>query len=279
MSRPLILQTDFGLADGAVSAMKGVAHSVSSEVPIYDNTHYIPPFDIWSASYRLWQTISYWPEETVFVSVVDPGVGSDRKSIVARTKDNRYIITPDNGTLTHIYYHQEVVEVREIDEELNRLPSSGASHTFHGRDIYAFTGARLAAGIIDMEGVGPALSVENVERLPFYHPKLDDNNEKITGTIDILDVQFGNLWTNIERELFEKLGITYGDEVEVEIFHDSRQVYKNTMRYGRSFASTKVGEPVIYVNSLDNMAIAINQGSFAKAYNIGIGTSWRVVLK
>lgn len=277
MTKPLILQTDFGLADGAVSAMKGVAHTVSHRIPIFDNTHYIPPYDIWSASYRLWQTINYWPEGSVFVSVVDPGVGSDRKSIVAKTEDGKYIVTPDNGTLTHVYQHQSIIELREIDEELNRLPSSGASHTFHGRDIYAFTGARLAADIIDMEGVGAKLPVDEIVQLPFYHPRRD--NDTIIGTIDILDVQFGNLWTNIERELFLELEVSYGEDVEVEIFHESRQIYKNTVTYGRSFASTKVGEPVLYVNSLDNMAIAINQGSFAKGYNIGIGTSWKVILR
>ena len=148
---PWSLAAGSGLADGAVSAMYGVAYSVNAELKVHDLTHEITPFAIWEASYRLIQTIPYWPEGTVFVSVVDPGVGSDRKSIVARTKSGKYIVTPDNGTLTHVLHFDDIAEVREIDEKKNRLPNSGESYTFHGRDVYAFTGARLASGIIDSD--------------------------------------------------------------------------------------------------------------------------------
>ena len=150
--KPLVFQTDFGLVDGAVSAMYGVAYTVHPEIRIHDLTHDITPFNIWEASYRLIQTINYWPAGTVFVSVVDPGVGCERKSIVAKTRSGRYIVTPDNGTLTHVIRLEGIAAVREIDESRNRLPSSGESYTFHGRDVYAFTGARLACGIIDFEG-------------------------------------------------------------------------------------------------------------------------------
>ena len=153
--KPLIFQSDFGRADGAVSAMYGVAYSVCSELKISDLTHEIPQYDIWEASYRLIQTVSYWPEGTVFVSVVDPGVGSTRRSIVVQTCGGQYVVTPDNGTLTHVKHLCGIRAARVIDETVNRLPGSGESYTFHGRDIYAYTGARLAAGIIDFEGVGP----------------------------------------------------------------------------------------------------------------------------
>ena len=129
--KPLVFQTDFGLVDGAVSAMYGVAYTVDPQLRIHDLTHDITPFNIWEASYRLIQTINYWPEGTVFVSVVDPGVGSDRKSIVAKTNSGRYIVTPDNGTMTHVIRLEGIAEVREIDERINRLPCSGESYTFH----------------------------------------------------------------------------------------------------------------------------------------------------
>ena len=125
---PLVFQTDFGLVDGAVSAMYGVAYSVEPELKIHDLTHDITPFHIWEASYRLIQTINYWPEGTVFVSVVDPGVGSDRKSIVVKTNSGRYIVTPDNGTLTHVIRLEGIETVREIDENINRLPQIGRAH-------------------------------------------------------------------------------------------------------------------------------------------------------
>ena len=271
---PLVFQTDFGLVDGAVSAMYGVAYTVQPDLRIHDLTHDITPFNIWEASYRLIQTINYWPENTVFVSVVDPGVGSDRKSVVAKTRSGRYIVTPDNGTLTHVIRLEGIEAVREIDENINRLPRSGESYTFHGRDVYAYTGARLASGIIDFEGVGPALPVESLTSLPIVEPRLEGN--AVCGTIDVLDVRFGSLWTNIPRELFLQTGINYGDRVSITIENDTRCVYRNIILYAKSFAEVYVGEALAYVNSLDCVAVAINQGSFARAYNIGTGNSWRI---
>ena len=271
---PLVFQTDFGLVDGAVSAMYGVAYTVNPALKIHDLTHDITPYNIWEASYRLIQTINYWPEGTVFVSVVDPGVGSDRKSVVVKTKRGRYIVTPDNGTLTHVLRAEGVEAAREIDENINRLPSSGESYTFHGRDVYAFTGARLACGIIDFNGVGPEIPVDSLTLLPVVEPVLTGN--AVCGTIDVLDVRFGSLWTNIPRSLFLQTGIQYGDRVSITIENDTRCVYRNISQYAKSFADVYVGEALAYVNSLDCVAVAINQGSFARAYNIGTGNSWRI---
>ena len=274
---PLVFQTDFGLVDGAVSAMYGVAYCVHPGLKIHDLTHDITPYNIWEASYRLIQTLEYWPENTVFVSVVDPGVGSDRKSVVARTNTGRYIVTPDNGTLTHVLRMEGICEVREIDEHINRLPRSSDSYTFHGRDVYAYTGARLASGIIDFEGVGPKLDVKDLNILPIVEPYLD--GKAVHGTIDILDVRFGSLWTNIPRELFLKTGIQYGDRVSITIENETRTVYRNIILFARSFADVYVGEALAYVNSLDCVAVAINQGSFARAYNIGTGNSWSICIE
>ena len=271
---PLVFQTDFGLVDGAVSAMYGVAYTVNPNLKINDLTHDITPFNIWEASYRLIQTLNYWPEGTVFVSVVDPGVGSDRKSVVVKTNSGRYIVTPDNGTLTHVIRLEGIGAVREIDENTNRLPRSGESYTFHGRDIYAYTGARPAAGIIDFEGVGPELPVTSLVSLPIVEPFIEGN--AACGTIDVLDVRFGSLWTNIPRTLFLETGIQYGDRVSITIENDTRCVYRNIILFGKSFADVYVGEALAYVNSLDCVAVAINQGSFARAYNVGTGNSWRI---
>ena len=277
MSNALVLQSDFGTADGAVSAMYGVAVGVSPELRICDLTHEIPQYDIWEASYRLIQTIAYWPEGTVFVSVVDPGVGSERRSIVVRTKGGRYVVTPDNGTLTHVKRMMGIVEAREIDETVNRLAGSGESYTFHGRDVFVYTGARLASGVIDYAGVGPQIDVESIVELPVVEPTFD--GERVSGTIDVLDVRFGSLWTNISRTQFSQLGVERGQKVEVSIEDGTRTVYKNLLTYARSFADVYVGEPLVYVNSLDCMAVAINQGSFARAYGIGTGTNWKLSLR
>jgi len=277
MARAMVLQTDFGTCDGAVSAMYGVAMGVSPDLRIFDLTHEIPPYDIWEASYRLIQTLSYWPEGTVFVSVVDPGVGTDRLSVVVRTANNRYVVTPDNGTLTHVMRMAGVAEARVIDERVNRLEGSDASYTFYGRDVYAYTGARLAAGIIDFAAVGPSIDPDALVRLPVVEPRFD--GETLTGTIDVLDVRFGSLWTNISREQFAQLGVSVGERVEVTIEDGTRTVYQNLLTYARSFADVFVGEAMLYVNSLDCMAVAINQGSFAKAYGIGTGGTWRLSLR
>ena len=151
MSKALILQTDFGTADGAVSAMYGVAFSVDPELKIFDLTHEIPQYDIWEASYRLIQTVSYWPKGSVFVSVVDPGVGSTRRSIAVETVDGQYIITPDNGTLTHVKKMTGIKAARVIDESVNRLPNSGESYTFHGRDVYVLPVRAWRAGSLTLQ--------------------------------------------------------------------------------------------------------------------------------
>lgn len=274
---PLVFQTDFGLVDGAVSAMYGVAYCVNPELKIHDLTHDITPYHIWEASYRLIQTIDYWPENTVFVSVVDPGVGSTRRSVVVRTRSGKYIVTPDNGTLTHVLRLDGITQAREIDEHINRLPRSGESYTFHGRDVYAYTGARLASGVIDFAGVGPEVAVDSLVSLPIVEPRLEGN--AVCGTIDVLDVRFGSLWTNIPRTLFLQTGIRYGDRVSITIENDTRTVYRNIILFAKSFADVYVGEALAYVNSLDCVAVAINQGSFARAYNIGTGNSWRIKIE
>ena len=249
MSKPLIIQTDFGTVDGAVCAMYGVAYGVSPELTITDLTHEIPQYNIWEASYRLIQTVKYWPEGSVFVSVVDPGVGSTRRSVVAETVTGQFIVTPDNGTLTHVKRMCGIKSARVIDESVNRLPNSGESYTFHGRDIYAYTGARLAAGIITFEQVGPVVDVDSVIELPVVEAVYD--GEKVSGTIDVLDVRFGSLWTNISRELFLQLGVSHGQRVEISIENETRTLYKNILMYAKSFADVYVGEPLVYVNSLE----------------------------
>lgn len=278
MGKLVVLQTDFGLVDGAVSAMHGVAISVDPTLRLFDLTHDIPQFNIWEGSYRLYQTISYWPEGTVFASVVDPGVGTERLSVVAQTKDNQYIVTPNNGTLTHIKGNIGIKAVREIDEETNRLPDSRHSYTFHGRDVYAYTAARLASGIITFEEVGPALQSDDVIELPHEVPFVDDEGS-LHGHIDILDVRFGNLWTNVPRVLFEDAEITYGETLDVTIANHTQQVYRNLMTFGRSFADSRLGEPLLYVNSVDKIGVAINQGSFAKAYRISTGSDWKIIIR
>ncbi|MVX59396.1 DNA-directed RNA polymerase subunit delta [Streptococcus danieliae] len=275
MNQLLVLQSDFGLVDGAVSAMIGVALEEARDLNIHHLTHDITPYHIEEASYRLFQTIDYWPEGTTFVSVVDPGVGSKRKSVVALTKRNQYIVTPDNGTLSYI--KDQVVAVREISEVSNRRANTEHSYTFHGRDVYAYTGAKLASGHINFEEVGPELSVERIVEIPVV--KTTQGPDWVQGVVDILDVRFGSLWTSIKREDFQKLSPEFGDRFEVTIYNNDMLVYQNQVVYGKSFADVRIGQPVLYVNSVYRLGLAINQGSFSKAYNVGVGPQWSIQLK
>lgn len=277
MGDALVFQSDFGLSDGAVSAMYGVACTVSPVLRVFDLTHDIPPYDVWEASYRLVQAVGYWPEGTVFVSVVDPGVGSARRSLVVRTKGGRLVVTPDNGTLTHVKRLFGIESARLLQEKGNRLAGSELSYTFHGRDVYAYTGARLASGQLAYEAVGPEVDPAEVAELPLVEAARD--GDAVVGTVDALDVRFGSLWSNIPHGLFEGLGVPYGGRVEISLRNDTREVYRNTMAYGRSFAEVNIGEPLVYINSLLNLAVAINQGSFAKAYGIGTGLSWKIAVR
>lgn len=273
----LVLQSDFGLVDGAVSAMIGVALQESRDLVVHNLTHDITPYNIFEGSYRLFQTVEYWPEGTTFVSVVDPGVGSKRKSVVALTEQNHYIVTPDNGTLSFIKKHVGIKAVREISEVANRRANTEHSYTFHGRDVYAYTGAKLASGHITFEEVGPELRVEDVVEIPTVPTEL--GQDFVKGAIDILDVRFGSLWTSITREEFYTLNPQFEDRFEVTIYNNDMLVYQNQVTYGKSFADVRIGQPLLYINSLYRVGLAINQGSFAKAYNVGVGQNWHIEIK
>lgn len=276
----LVLQTDFGLRDGAVSAMQGVAFGVDSELKMFDLTHEIPAYNIWEAAYRLYQTATYWKAGTVFVSVVDPGVGTERKSVVLKTKTGHYFVTPDNGTLTLVAEHLGIEAVREIDESKNRLEGSEKSYTFHGRDVYAYTGAKLAAGKIAFEDVGNELEPKVVE-IDYQRPTLEDGVLK--GTIPVLDIQYGNIWTNISDELLTQAGIEKDSRVCVEIREQTesgvRMRYSGTMPYKNSFGDVENGRPLMYLNSLLNVSFALNMDSFADKYKIQSGAEWSVAIK
>jgi S-adenosylmethionine hydrolase len=269
----VVFQSDFGLKDGAVSAMKGVANGVSPDLKLYDLTHEIPAYNIWEASYRLFQTVNYWPVGTVFVSVVDPGVGTTRKSVVLKTNTGQFIVTPDNGTLTLVAEAFGVAEIREIDEAVNRRKDSGKSYTFHGRDVYAYTAARLAAGVISFEQVGPALP-KQVVNIPYQKAVFE--NGKLKGTIAILDIQYGNIWTNIGDDLVKQLNPAYGNALHVVIYHSGKKAYEGDAPYSQTFGAVAKGQPLSYLNSLLQLSFALNQASFADVHKIASGSDWSV---
>lgn len=272
----LVFQTDFTYKEGAVSSMYGVVKTVDRELEIFDGTHELPQFDTWSASYRLYQSLQFWPEGTIYVSVVDPGVGTKRRACVAKTVDGYYIVTPDNGALTHVKKMIGIAAVREIDETVNRLRGKGTEGVaiFHGRDLFGYTAARLASGIIDFEGVGPEYPVDEIVEHEILEPAIEEN--KVTGVFEINDPNFGNLWTNIKLEDFEMAGFKYGDYVNVEVKHKGEVKFNEKVLFHKSFGYAELGAPMIYNNELMKVSMAVSQGSFCDKYNLSYGPDWSV---
>ncbi len=269
----LVIQTDFGVKDGAVAAMKGVAFGVSPKLAIFDLSHENTPYDVWEAAYRLKQAAPFWPAGTVFVSVIDPGVGTERKSVVLQTKSGHFFVSPDNGTLTLIAEELGIAAVREIDETKHRRAGSEKSYTFHGRDVYVYTGAQLAAGATTFEEIGPLLPAKVVE---VAYEKARREGGALVGTIPYLDFQFGNVWTNLDEALFAQLGAKFGDRFRVTIAQGKKKIYEGEMPYARTFGDVPEGQPLLYLNSLMAVSFALNQGSFVKEHGVACGAEWSV---
>jgi S-adenosylmethionine hydrolase len=270
----LVFQTDFTYKEGAVCAMYGVVKSVDRDLEIMDGTHELPQFDIWSASYRLWQSAVFWPKDTIFVSVVDPGVGTKRRACAALTKGGWRIVTPDNGTLTHIARRIGIAEVREIDERVNRLPSTRGVSVFHGRDLFGYCAARLASGVITFEEVGPAYNADEIVILPVSEPAEADGT--VRGILEINDPNFGNVWTNIPLAMFDAAGFACGSQLKVKITYGGKTVFHGIVPFEKSFGYAEQGAPVVYINEIMNIGLAVVEGSFTGTFGVGYGTGWEV---
>ncbi len=276
MKKMLVVQTDFTYKEGAVAAMYGVIKNVDQDIEIITATHEIPQYDTWSASYRLYQYIDFWPKGTIFISVVDPGVGTDRRACVARTKNGYYIVTPDNGSLTHADRYFGIEEVRQIDETVNRLhrEDNGAVSIFHGRDLFGYCAARLASGIITYEEVGPAYDVSQIVRHEIKEAEIHE--DRIEGMFEINDPNFGNLWTNILLSDFLKKH-KMGDKVRTVIYRDEEIVFDAVLPYYDSFGKAPKHSVMIYNNEINKMGLAEVMGSLCEDYGLSYGEAYKVV--
>lgn len=269
----LVFQSDFTYKEGAVAAMYGVVKLVDPSLEILDLTHEIPQYDIWSASFRLHQVLPFWPKGTIFVSVVDPGVGTARKACVALTQSGHLIVSPDNGTLTHIAKFIGLKEVREINPE-HRFNSPYKTSVFNGRDIFGYVGALLASGQLKLEQVGPLYG--DFKALEIPDPKCEEN--KLKGILEIQDPNFGNVWTNIPIRYADDLDFKVKDKIHCEIFHKGQLKLKQSCIYGATFGEVDLYQPILYCNELECLALALNQDSYAQTYNVGQGPDWTIVL-
>ncbi len=271
----LVYQSDFGLSDGAVAAMKGVALSIDPDLKIFDVTHDIPAYDIWSAAHRLSQSASYWPAGTVFVSVVDPGVGTDRTSAVLLTESGHIFVSPDNGTLSEVANLLGIADLRKIDHSAF-TPGESRGNTFHGRDVYSRVGALLASGEWDSMAKVGEQDLDGVVQLDFK--SADSNGTGHTGMIVILDDQYGNVWTNISSASLRKSGIELGETLNLKIENGNQEVVRMSIPYLSTFGDVAPGDALAYTNSVGNIALALNQDNFANRYKVGFGPEWKVSL-
>ena len=275
-SKIIVLQSDFTYKEGAVASMHGVIKSVDATIEITDATHEIPKFDIWSASYRLMQYVRFWPKGTVFVSVVDPMVGTSRRASLAITGDGYIILSPDNGSFHHIKKTGGIASIYEIDIDRHRLRGYGtdAVSVFHGRDVFAHTAALIASGKIRYSDAGSAYPADEIVGFSEPEPYMEDG--RVHGFIEISDPNFGNLWTNIPIGLFREAGFGCHDLLNVEITYKGETVFNDRVPFEASFGFVERGHPVIYQNEMMKAAFGIFMGNAAEEYSIGYGTEWEV---
>ena len=249
----IIMITDFGVKDFYVGAMKGAMYKAFPQAKIDEISHEVSKFDIREGAYTLAKAAPEFPTGTVFVGVVDPGVGTQRKPIVMKTKNGNYFVAPDNGLLTLIGDLMGVAAVREITNR-DVMRQDVQSSTFHGRDIFGPTAAHLAKGFA-FEKVGPIL--KEYVRLPISFAKVVDDT--IIGQIDVID-EYGNAITNIRPDLFDRLGIQGGQTIEVE-FNTQRKI---RCKYAKAYGDVPVGDYVGLFGSGGVFEAAINQGNLAE---------------
>jgi S-adenosylmethionine hydrolase len=270
------LLTDFGISDRFTGIMKGVACSVDAGIKIYDISHEIPPYNIREASWLLSETLPSWPEGTSFVTVVDPGVGSGRKALAAKTRSGHYVFCPDNGILSLVEKNAGIEEVRLIDTHKNRLPGTSGSETFHGRDIFIYNAARVASGKISFESLG-FLYTGILVSLDFPNARV--TGQKIAGAITRIEEPFGNLCTNILSDEVFGNGWKSGDKVKVTIYSGKKPAWSGVSIIEKTFSSVPAGATVIYPDSSGRIGIARNRHRIFERGAIQTGEEARVAIE
>ena len=253
----IVFMTDFGTANDAVAICKAVILGIAPDARIMDITHQVTPYSIEEGSRFLEAVTPYYAAGTVFLVVVDPGVGTSRKAVVVKSKKGQYFVLPDNGLVTPVLDRDGLDSAREITNP-DWMIQAPISSTFHGRDIFSPVAAHLAAGG-DFSLVGPVLS-----QLVRLNPKTSTTTDKgIQGDIIGIDDPFGSLITDIPGDEFKKLGYRFGDKIFLEI--NKKSVI---LPFVKTFMEVPVGDSLLYIDSRGRVGIAINQGSYSRKFNI-----------
>ncbi len=251
--------TDFDVRDDAIGICKAVMDGIAPGVRVIDITHQIIPFDIAQGARFLAGSTPYFQKDSIFVVVVDPGVGSSRKAIIAKSKVGQYFVLPDNGLLTLVQDRDGIEAVREITNP-QWMIGAKLSSTFHGRDIFSPAGAHLARGD-DWTQAGPELDVSKLVRIDIHTAAIDDKG--LQGQVIGTDGPFGNLVLNVPADTFAKLGYSLGEMVPVTL-----NGHKYEFPFEKTFSDVAVGKPLFYIDSRGRLSVGLNQHNFAETYKI-----------
>jgi len=256
MNPIIALTTDFGTQDGFVGQMKGVILGINPGARLVDITHDIEPFQVLQGALVLKGVSRHFPEGTIHVAVVDPGVGGPRRGIVLRCRD-RYYVGPDNGLFSLIISSAAQWDAREIINPEFMLPRPHP--TFHARDMFAPAAAHLSRGIC-FDKLGPPITDPVILPIPSAEP----TSEGIAGQVIYVD-RFGNLTTNIEEEMLNR---------QVKTVAVGDVVIQGISRY---FSEVREGAPLALINSFGLLEIAVNLGNAAALLGLGKGAQIKVV--
>jgi len=262
--------TDFDVKDDAVGICKAVMEGIAPGAHVIDITHQSEPFNIAMGARLLAGSAPYFAKDAVFVVVIDPGVGSTRKAIIAKSKLGQYFILPDNGLLTLIQDRDGIAEAHEITNPAWMI-GSGISSTFHGRDIFSPAGAHVARGD-DFAQAGPSLDVSKLVRLDLKNATIDGSG--LHGQVIGTDGPFGNLVLNTPAETFFQLGYKMGDRVPVTLAGKSY-----IFPFVKTFSDVPVGKELFFIDSRGRLSVGIDQGNFSKVYKIGEGAELTIPKK
>jgi S-adenosylmethionine hydrolase len=249
--------------------MKGVAVGVDASLAIYDLSHDIAPFDILEGAVTLADTLPWWPAGTVAVAVVDPGVGTDRLALAVRTRSGHLVVAPDNGLLSFVEQEIGFDEVRVIDERMHRLPGSHDFHTFHGRDLFVWCGARLAAGRIGLSDLG-LLARRAPVQLDNIQPTV--KGSVVQGIAVKVEQPFGNLCTNIRPVQMKQAGLQPGDRLRFILRQGKRVLWQDTAPWVETFDRAAPDALLAYTDSAGRIGLALNRGNLARSAGLSAGT-------
>ena len=273
----ITITTDFGTRDGYVGVMKGVIAGIAPDVPCIDITQEIPPQDVRSAAYVLWTALPYFPPESIHVVVVDPGVGTARRPIAARTPWGT-LVGPDNGVFSYVWEAAPPTRIVELTNPVYR--NVAVSSTFHGRDIFSPAAAHLARGV-PLDEFGPELT--GPVRLPA--PALTMTESTVAGEVIYID-HFGNVITSIGRLVWDgvllSLDPAFGDAPAGVINAGRVRVIAAGRDLGpvrRTYGEVEPGEPLALVGSEGLLELAVNRAHGAQVLGLQIGDRVEISLR